>query len=658
MTLTANQAVTWTLAAGSKGSINSSTGLYTAPSSVTAKNNFLGVQALPNDHVINTRIDALPTDAGLTTYLQTQVGSQALHLEISFPQNLYTNLTPTIPMLFNYTSGQNANFPWLGIADIGVEAGFFGSPANDHHVLGVNRQDGTFYEVYAPYKIGDNVGECITCNAQSGYKYHDNYIQPTTGTADASGMPMIPLALRYSEIQNCIDNGVPIKHGFRFTLDNSLNANYFVWPATAIPNPFAGMIPYGTRVRLKSSFNISGYSTAVQCFLTAVKDYGLFMDDGGNRMAVQTMTDAVGTYTLFYALEQEMLGGGGVPATQFEVVDESSLEDMTVTSPGYQTGRVDPANGSVTPDDFVTVIATNGSSESSTMPVILQPVMVGTAQSIGYSFMCGAPAYQLPVWVNGSGTTTFTATMSPSIGTLTSGGLYTPPATCASRQTTIVTITPTADSSQAIYFNVFSYPNTGIYIHLNGSSLAPDGNYGPDANGNIWYTGNGAIWRLAGNTVCYSPFGWPPLTDVGLYQTCWFGDDLRFKYIVPNGTYNVTYNFAFGGAYSTGVITFGMDVNGVIYNGPGTVPGGSAVGGAWDLLGYSPLQIDLCTLLPTCLEFTPVSITIPVTVTDNTLYAALRTANTGVPVMSNLSVIPTSRGGSVIVTVGGNVSRQ
>src|SRR5882757_3962868 len=82
---TADSAGTWTCAgtnssggaAACAGSINSSTGLYTAPASVTANNSYAGFQLLPNNHVYNSRVDSLTADTthGSTFTINTAVRS-------------------------------------------------------------------------------------------------------------------------------------------------------------------------------------------------------------------------------------------------------------------------------------------------------------------------------------------------------------------------------------------------------------------------------------------------------------------------------------------------------------------------------------------------------------------------------------------------------
>lgn len=664
MTFTANQSVTWSLVAGSKGSINSSTGVYTAPSSTTAKNVFLGMQALPNDDIINTRIDNVPVDGTLNTYLQAQFPSGGIiQFEVSFPENRLKSTTPTRSLIFNYNPAQNGSYPVLGAGDIGVEAGLYTDFLQvDQHILGVTTDTGTFYEIYKLYPVGAGsvlVPPCLTCNAQSVAIFSDNYT-PLVGLADAAGLPMSPISLRYSELRNCVDNAVPIKHALRFTLVGGYLASSNVWPATTfVNNP--GMIPYGTRIRLKSTFAIGSFSAPAQCILTALKNYGMFMADGGSSFHIQTMADAGGDLDLANAFVEISNANATLNPSQFEVIDESSLEDTTVTSPAYHTRRVDPGNAYEVPDDFVTVQACNATPECSTMPVMLQPVTVGVSQSVGYSFMAGTPATQLDVWVNGSANTSFTCSMSPSVGTLTSGCLYTPPATSTTRQSTTITVTPAADTAQAITFKVFVYPQGGIRERLSNSSTA---DYGPDASGNTWFSETGSLWRLTNPPQANCDFTgvpWPGVTDAPLYQHCEYNTaDMRFKFIVPNGTYQVTQLYGIGNnsTFPPNLWVEGIESQGSVY--AGSSASNVAGNGPWSFLGIAAKQVDVCNITIACAGLTPGQVTYTATVSDNNLYIATRNiavygGTHSVNVLNAISVVPAGASGSG-ATLGGKLT--
>src|SRR5208283_3067191 len=54
---------------GCAGSINSGTGVYTAPATVTPQQSSGGMQLLPNNHIYNVRVDSLPVNSNSATWI-------------------------------------------------------------------------------------------------------------------------------------------------------------------------------------------------------------------------------------------------------------------------------------------------------------------------------------------------------------------------------------------------------------------------------------------------------------------------------------------------------------------------------------------------------------------------------------------------------------
>ncbi len=218
----------------------------------------------------------------------------------------------------------------------------------------------------------------------------------------------------------------------------------------------------------------------------------------------------------------------------------------------------------------------NSDSSSSTVRVAIEPVTVGTqntpfpAQAGTLSVMAGTPQIQIPFWVKGANTTTATCTMSPTIGTLTSGCLYTAPVSQTLYSSASVTIAPTVDSTNAIHFPLAVFPSDGIRINGGGLSAANSpvlptdgfGNYGPDALGKYWWTdpiGQNLPWTKQDMT--YPQSSWPSTPDVGLVYTARTtgGSDGISSAMVPNGNYLLTMGFgadnsSFGVATSSSAI--------------------------------------------------------------------------------------------------------
>lgn len=157
------------------------------------------------------------------------------------------------------------------------------NPSGDQHVLILDNSNCWLYELYNASPSGSawNAGSAavwdLTADEQRPY---------TWTSADAAGLPIFPGLARYDEVA-----AGAINHALRFTLNSSIAA--FTppashWAATST-NPNAA--PMGMRLRLKSSFDISGFSATNQVILTALKKYGLIMADNGSNMYITGAPD-------------------------------------------------------------------------------------------------------------------------------------------------------------------------------------------------------------------------------------------------------------------------------------------------------------------------------------------------------------------------------
>ena len=149
--------------------------------------------------------------------------------------------------------------------------------------------------------------------------------RPYTWTsADAAGLPIFPGLARYDEVA-----AGAINHALRFTLQYSQAA--FTPPASHwaanSTNPYAA--PMGMRMRLKSSFNISGFPPQSKVILRALQQYGMIMADNGSSIYISGAPDD--------RWDNDDLGAlKSVPASAFEVsADQSALHRRTT----FRRGR-------------------------------------------------------------------------------------------------------------------------------------------------------------------------------------------------------------------------------------------------------------------------------------------------------------------------------
>ncbi len=159
-------------------------------------------------------------------------------------------------------------------------------------------------------------------------------------SADAAGFPIAPLLLDADEVAEALKKpGGDLGHALRFILPNArIAANVYVRPASHAGGPKgpADSVPYGARLRLKSDFDMQGYTPAARVILRTMQRYGIILADGGN-IALTAANDR------FSTAKWRDLGIGphtfvntGIPprVTDFEVID---------TGPRLgKSGRCDP----------------------------------------------------------------------------------------------------------------------------------------------------------------------------------------------------------------------------------------------------------------------------------------------------------------------------
>jgi hypothetical protein len=552
ITLTSSTPVTWSLnGVGTLSNQTSTSVTYTAPSSVVAQNQLLGCPVLPNDTVFNTPVDSLPLDPNSSAMIAAQ-SSATLALQPSWGTSFADNSTPTRTLTAFYSGATYPNFvfPAQG-PNLKRESGdyvgtFEFASAPDHHVMTVRHTDCTFYESYDDYLNGYlrtcNDGVTPNCNVQSATAYSSSTYNwnPNAWGTDAAGFLLAPLVWHVDEIKSG-----SINHAVRFT--EGLGGILFGavrWPASntaggcsVCPNA----MPMGTRLRLKASFNISSFNAPAQVMLTALKKYGMILADTGSNNAIQTSTDLWDDPTVVTALGQ--IAAAAIPLSSFEVVDESSLQfavDSYTVCPYNQT-CLGAANTFEHPLSQAMITATASGGSTST-PIALLGVAIGLGIPPVLPIKAGSYSFQIPYWVNNSSNQTVNWTLVSGVGSVTAGGLYTPPASTSSNSSTTPVVlkgTSAADSnvSVTLYLNVLP-PGTSPVgsIRIDSGAIAST----TDGNGNVWLPDIGPEGTSVNVTSDYP--NWTTSSPFRMiYQSAAiaYTNDLRYTLAVPNGNYKV-----------------------------------------------------------------------------------------------------------------------
>lgn len=293
-------------------------------------NQLFGVQIFPSNSIFNTPINTLPVSSKSTTYINSIGASTALHADvgtvyngaqIGIPYNQATASTPQATLSFSYAD-ESDPAPYYFSRNMNIE----GSPAagqpgsGDAHLLAVNTANAAAPILEETFAFGWGTGQKASAGSGAKWKLSSNTMRPSGWTsADAAGLPITPLLLKYAETYTAAHGGTPIRHALRFTASKTRNT--YLWPAShyASSRTSTQLPPMGIRVRLKSAFNLSGFSAMNQAIGRAMQTYGMILADNGSNWYVSGAPDPNWNDSDLRKLFSAIHG------SDFEVVDESSM---------------------------------------------------------------------------------------------------------------------------------------------------------------------------------------------------------------------------------------------------------------------------------------------------------------------------------------------
>lgn len=260
--------------------------------------------------LVDPNSDALIASIGLTKGLHPDFGADYNGGPFGIPYVVVSGGTPGVTVSFDYTDESDPGpYPIPRVAPI--EGG--SSSGGDRHVLVIDRDHWTLYELFAAYPVpGSNDW---TAGSGAIFDLSSNALRPAGWTsADAAGLPIFPGLVRYDE---AVEQGV-ILHALRFTVDTTRRA--YVHPARHYASVDTGSNrpPMGMRVRLKAGFDISGFPPSARVILQALKTYGMMVADNGGDWFISGMPDPRWNDTELNTLKQ-------VQGSNFEVVQMGAV---------------------------------------------------------------------------------------------------------------------------------------------------------------------------------------------------------------------------------------------------------------------------------------------------------------------------------------------
>jgi hypothetical protein len=228
---------------------------------------------------------------------------------IGIPYTTVPGAQARVPVSFTY-AGESDPGPYPIPADAPIEGG--SSSTGDRHVLVVDRDACRLWELYSAYP--QNGGTSWTAGSGATWDLNSNALRPLGWTSgDAAGLPILPGLVRYDEVA-----GGVIDHVIRFTAPRTANA--YVWPAShKAATGGASDPPMGAWLRLKASYDISGFSAQNQVILRALKKHGMVLADNGSALFMSGVPDAGWNNSDLNLLKT-------VPGSAFEVVDVAALK--------------------------------------------------------------------------------------------------------------------------------------------------------------------------------------------------------------------------------------------------------------------------------------------------------------------------------------------
>ena len=267
-----------------------------------------GCSVFPANNIWNTRVNQLPVDANSKAYVQTIGPDAPLHPDFSdefgYPYAVVEGDTPEVKVTFTAYGDASDPGPYRIPPGTPVE------DAGDHHVMVIDKTNCRLYELFKAREAdpGWKADSAINIDLRSNLLRHDGWT-----SADAAGMPMLPGLVRYQEVTDG-----EILHALRFTARHTRAAH--VWPARhdASRSSDPNRPPMGQRFRLRSSFDLTGFSRESRVILKALQEYGMFLADNGGDWYLSGGIDSRWNPNLQSELKR-------VKGSDFEAVDSSSL---------------------------------------------------------------------------------------------------------------------------------------------------------------------------------------------------------------------------------------------------------------------------------------------------------------------------------------------
>lgn len=362
----------------------------------------LGNQLFPVDNPWNQRIAAAPVaanSAAIMNNIVARYGDGRLHPD--FGQNyrngndlygipfnvVHGNSTPKVSVVLDAYADESDPVPAPIPLNAVIEGDFQNGPRpgldnrGDSHMIIYDVDNNIAYEFGRASRPSENPDGRWHADVQTVWDMRTNSFRTLGWTSvDAAGLSILAGLVRPDEALPVSQGGQGvINHAIRFTLQNSIILNKYIYPASHVANPgnnnLAIQPPMGGRFRLKAGVDISQLNPQSRIIAQAMKDYGLIVSDNGSNFyftGASYSVDAANQFTYTWNdndIQDSTRGLKSLRFSDFEVVDLTpSVSDLTVHTGAAGSsvtvigrnfsgaaGRLQVLFGS-TPSPYVTVI--------------------------------------------------------------------------------------------------------------------------------------------------------------------------------------------------------------------------------------------------------------------------------------------------------------
>jgi hypothetical protein len=331
----------------------------------------LGQQLFPADNPWNQQITNAPVAANSATIMNAILGTYGNgHLHPDFGQDtqsanplygipynvVHGNSAPKVHVIIDAYPGesdlQDTPIPANAVLEGDQQNGPNPNVGNrgDSHLIVYDEDNHIGYEFWHASRPSENGDGQWHAAQETVWNFNTNDFRTIGWTsADAAGLPVLPGLARPDEGLPASEGGQgAIHHAIRFTLQNAVILNQFLYPASHHANPGntnpATQPPMGARFRLKAGVDISTLNPESRVIAQAMKDYGLIVADSGSNFYFSGASYAVNASDGFALtwndndIQDSVHGLKSLTFSDFEVVDLTPVvTGLSVSSGGQGT---------------------------------------------------------------------------------------------------------------------------------------------------------------------------------------------------------------------------------------------------------------------------------------------------------------------------------